>query len=70
MDMDRNEGIGYEYNVPQQTSDGWETASLNSVGMNEDPLVEMMNILLNRDDVSFRLTIINILCHLREEGIL
>lgn len=41
---------GYKYIIPQQTDDGWETASLNSVGMDEGPLEEMMNILLNRYD--------------------
>jgi len=44
------EDIQYEYKVPQQTSDGWETTSLSNVGMDEASITEMMNILLNRDD--------------------
>jgi CubicO group peptidase (beta-lactamase class C family) len=40
----------YEYSIPLQTGDGWGTASLNSVGMDEGPLKEMMNDLLNRND--------------------
>jgi len=34
---------GYQYSVPQQTNDGWETASLQSVRMNTNPLINLMN---------------------------
>jgi CubicO group peptidase (beta-lactamase class C family) len=34
---------GYQYEVPPETNDGWETASLASVGMAARPLVNMMN---------------------------
>jgi CubicO group peptidase (beta-lactamase class C family) len=34
---------GYQYTVPQQTDDGWETASLQSVGMNPNHLINLMN---------------------------
>jgi CubicO group peptidase (beta-lactamase class C family) len=34
---------GYRYQVPAQTDDGWETASLASVGMAERPLVDLMD---------------------------
>ncbi len=33
----------YIYNIPGQTNDGWETASLASVGMDEIPIVDLMN---------------------------
>jgi CubicO group peptidase (beta-lactamase class C family) len=36
---------GYRYQVPEQTGDGWETASLASVGMAEKPLVDLMDCL-------------------------
>jgi CubicO group peptidase (beta-lactamase class C family) len=32
----------YEYRIPTSTSDGWETASLSSVGLREEPLAELM----------------------------
>jgi CubicO group peptidase (beta-lactamase class C family) len=41
---------GYVYRTPQQTNDGWETASLADVEMDTMPIVEMMNGLLGRDD--------------------
>ena len=34
---------GYQYEIPIQTDDGWETASLSSVGINETYLVTLMN---------------------------
>jgi CubicO group peptidase (beta-lactamase class C family) len=34
---------GYQYSVPHQNDDGWETASLQSVGMNPNHLVNLMN---------------------------
>ena len=33
----------YKYSTPEQTSDGWETDSLSSVGMSQDLLVELIN---------------------------
>ena len=33
----------YKYRIPEQTSDGWETDSLSSVGMSQDLIVEMIN---------------------------
>ncbi len=39
----------YVYRPPQQVGDGWETASLESVGMDPAPLVRLMNRL--RDQV-------------------
>jgi len=33
----------YQYSVPQQLNDGWETASLQSVGMNPIHLINLMN---------------------------
>jgi CubicO group peptidase (beta-lactamase class C family) len=40
----------YHYEIPVQTNDGWETASLASVGMNETPLFDLMNRLDQIDD--------------------
>jgi CubicO group peptidase (beta-lactamase class C family) len=34
---------GYQYKVPQQTGDGWETSPLRSVGMSEIPIENLMN---------------------------
>ncbi|OGU57034.1 MAG: hypothetical protein A2V66_05585, partial [Ignavibacteria bacterium RBG_13_36_8] len=33
---------GYNYTQPASTDDGWETASLNSVGMNESPIKNLV----------------------------
>ena len=44
-----NQG-GYSYRVPEETDDGWETASLADLGMDEAPLIEMMSDLSNRND--------------------
>ena len=35
--------VGYQYTVPLQTEDGWETASLTSVGMDPLPMINCMN---------------------------
>lgn len=43
-------GVVYTYRVPQQTSDGWETAALGEVGLDTVPFIELMNELLNRND--------------------
>jgi len=40
----------YEYQVPPQTDDGWETASLNDVGMKQATIADMMNLLRARSD--------------------
>jgi CubicO group peptidase (beta-lactamase class C family) len=34
---------GYVYTIPEKTGDGWETASLNSVGMNTSVLETLVN---------------------------
>jgi CubicO group peptidase (beta-lactamase class C family) len=33
----------YQYQVPLQTDDGWETSSLANVGMDKTPLIKLMN---------------------------
>jgi CubicO group peptidase (beta-lactamase class C family) len=43
-------GANYAYQVPQQTGDGWETASLGDAGMDTAPFIELMNHLLSRND--------------------
>ena len=35
--------FNYQYIIPEQAADGWETASLSSVGLNVDPILEMMD---------------------------
>ncbi len=40
--------VGYTYIVPEQTSDGWGTASLSDVGMDQTVIVNLMNDLQNR----------------------
>ena len=40
----------YQYRIPIQTTDGWETASLSRVGMNEQPLFNLMYRLKSSDD--------------------
>lgn len=40
----------YSYRIPDQTDDGWKTASLTDVGMETEPLVDLMDQLLNRSD--------------------
>lgn len=40
----------YHYRIPEQADDGWKTASLIDVGMRTEPLVRLMNNLLNRHD--------------------
>ena len=36
---------GYQYTVPEQLNDGWQTASVTDVGMTIEPLKEMMDSL-------------------------
>ncbi len=42
-----NYDIVYMYTIPTQTDDGWEIASLTEVGMDETPITQFMNELLN-----------------------
>lgn len=41
---------GYTYHVPEQTGDGWETASLDDVGMDTGRMVDMMKVLEDQPD--------------------
>lgn len=43
-------GLHYSYRVPPQVDDGWETASLASVGMDAGPLVRLMDTLLGAEE--------------------
>ncbi len=45
-----NQG-GYSYQVPEQTNDGWITASLTDVGMDAAPLIDLMSE-LSRQNVN------------------
>lgn len=36
-------GISYQVTVPEQTGDGWETASLSDVGMSENLIVDLID---------------------------
>lgn len=38
---------GYNYIIPEETGDGWETASLNSVGMNMLRLIDLVDKIKN-----------------------
>ena len=40
----------YNYQVPENTGDGWVTGSLEDVGLNIEPLKNLMEILLNREN--------------------
>ena len=39
----------YNYQIPENTGDGWLTGSLETVGMSVEPLKDLMEILLNRE---------------------
>lgn len=41
---------GYEYTSPAATGDGWQTASLSDVGIDEAPIVRLIGALQRRDD--------------------
>jgi CubicO group peptidase (beta-lactamase class C family) len=41
---------GYQYNLPPQTDDDWQTASLSSVGMDLIPMINLMNDLSEMTD--------------------
>ncbi len=43
-------GLHYTYRVPPQVDDGWETASLASVGLVAGPLVQLMDTLLGTEE--------------------
>ena len=47
---DNNVSQFYSYQVPENTGDGWVTGSLGNVGMVVEPLKNLMEILLNRDN--------------------
>lgn len=40
----------YDYKVPEQTSDGWQTVSLSSVGMNDNYITALMDDLESAQD--------------------
>ena len=42
-DPARQVGSAYQYRIPEQTGDGWATASLAQVGLREAPLIQLMN---------------------------
>lgn len=42
-----NSDLEYVYTVPIQTDDGWETVSLTDVGVDETPIAQFMDELLN-----------------------
>ena len=44
---DKNNEIIYNYSIPANTGDGWDVASLSSVGLDESPIAQFMNDLLN-----------------------
>jgi len=43
-------GRGNGYEKPQQTNDGWETASLEQVGMDPGPLLDLLDLFSNTDN--------------------
>jgi CubicO group peptidase (beta-lactamase class C family) len=45
-----NNATDYEYTIPDQSDDGWETASVESVGMLLQPLINMVNMLDTADN--------------------
>jgi CubicO group peptidase (beta-lactamase class C family) len=48
----------YTYTVPEQTGDGWETASLSDVGMDQSIITNLMNDLLSNDHFIHSIVII------------
>ena len=50
--------IEYTYGVPEKVDDGWETASLKEVGMKTEPIIDLMDNLLNRSDHSIHSVLI------------
>ena len=53
-----NTSNGYIYNVPEQTSDGWETASLSDVGMDRTVIINLMNNLQNRNHLLHSIVVV------------
>ena len=47
---ENNDDTIYNYSVPANTGDGWQVASLSEVGMDETPITQFMNELLNNID--------------------
>jgi len=47
---ENNDDTIYKYSVPANTGDGWQVASLSEVGMDETPITQFMNELLNNID--------------------
>ena len=45
-----NPNIEAQYEIPQQTDDGWETASMVSMGMDETPLLNLLDRLDELDE--------------------
>ena len=43
-------GLENGYQKPQQTNDGWETASLEQVGMDPGPLLNLLDVISNTDN--------------------
>ena len=47
---DSSTGPGDLYPIPVQTTDGWQTASLESVGMDPEPLLSLLELISNTDN--------------------
>jgi len=47
---ENDDQVVYVYQIPALVGDGWETASLQDVGLNPGPITSLMEELLNRDD--------------------
>jgi CubicO group peptidase (beta-lactamase class C family) len=50
VSCDSSTGIEDLYPVPVETMDGWQTASLESVGMDPEPLLRLLELISNTDD--------------------
>jgi hypothetical protein len=44
-DNPNDPGVNNVYTIPEQINDGWETASLSSVGLSEYKLLQMLGYL-------------------------
>lgn len=47
---ENDDGVVYVYQAPALVGDGWETASLQDVGLDPGPITSLMEELLNRND--------------------
>ena len=47
---ENDDGVVYAYQIPPLVGDGWETASLQDVGLNLVPITSLMEELLSRND--------------------